>query len=710
MIGEVSLTPLFPLPVIAVFGALSLLLVLPAMMSSVSVGVWRLAATLGLLVAVLNPELVRENRKAQSDIVIALVDRTASQSVGRRNAQAISALAHVKASIDKMPNMELQVSEVQDSIPEQTGSGTTQGTLIMRRIQHAIGSVSKSRLAGILIISDGQIHDATPEAVDLISNSLGEYTPIHALITGERSERDRQIIVEKAPAYGLVGKKVSIEYRVEDRIGQGLTDGPTANAVGLAKVSLSDGDEVLSVAHQPVGQTRQFEINLDHAGPSVLTLEVEPMAGELSTLNNKALVSINGVRDRLRVLLVSGQPHAGERTWRNMLKADPAVDLIHFTILRPPEKDDFTPLNEISLIAFPTRELFEVKLKEFDLVLFDRYVVRDVLPPSYLENINNYVKNGGALFLAVGPEYARQDSLYQTTLGQLLPAEPSGRIIEKGFLPKISNVGMRHPITANLPGGGAMKDGGKTKPKWGRWFRQLDTVARDGDILMTGLSRPLLVVDRFGKGRTATLLSDHIWLWARGFEGGGPYAELLRRTAHWLMKEPDLEEENLRAEVRGGKLLIKRRSLIGESAKITVVHPSGEETNHVLDLDQYGQGHMEIHALGVGLYRVKDGELEIEVAASEVNPIEFTDLRATSQHLRSLVKKTGGSVRWINQELPDIRKVRSSRTKYGKSWLGLLENRAYVVTGMEETQLAPPMLLVLIILTFLMTAWWREGH
>ena len=139
------------------------------------------------------------------------------------------------------------------------------------------------------------------------------------------------------------------------------------------------------------------------------------------------MVSIDGVRDKLRVLLVSGEPHAGERTWRNLLKSDASVDLVHFTILRPPEKQDGTPINELSLIAFPTRELFQQKIKEFHLIIFDRYARQGVLPIIYFDNIARYVQEGGAVLVAAGPDYASPTSIWRTPLEQILPAEPSGR-------------------------------------------------------------------------------------------------------------------------------------------------------------------------------------------------------------------------------------------------------------------------------------------
>ena len=165
--------------------------------------------------------------------------------------------------------------------------------------------------------------------------------------------------------------------------------------------------------------------------------------------------------------MVSGQPYPGLRVWRNLLKADPAVDLVHFTILRPPEKQDGTPIRELALIAFPSRELFEVKLKEFDLIIFDNYSRRGLLPLIYLENIARYVEEGGALLEAAGPQFAEPLSLYRTPLARVLPGRPTGETFERGFRPVVTEAGQRHPVTAGL----AAASG---EPDWGRWFRQLD--------------------------------------------------------------------------------------------------------------------------------------------------------------------------------------------------------------------------------------------
>jgi hypothetical protein len=704
MIGELVLTPLLPWPVIAAFAIVVMGLSLLGLKRGAAGALWRLGAGVLLVAALLDPRLVRKDRESQSDVVVALVDRSASQTVGQRTERTDKALAHLQEQLKRFSETELRIATVGDAVPNAAAGTGGEGTLMMRGLRQALGNVPRQRLAGVVIVGDGQVHDISAGAV----RALPEGVPVHVLLSGEHAETDRRIVVEKAPAYGLVGKKAEIRYRVEDRLGEqagaGLGD--------TARVTLREGERVLATAEVAVGREDRFKLELSHAGPTVLSLEVAPVMGELSTVNNKTLVTINGVRDRLRVLLVSGQPHAGERTWRNLLKADPAVDLVHFTILRPPEKDDFTPLNEISLIAFPTRELFEVKLKEFDLVVLDRYVVRDVLPPSYLRNIDTYIKGGGALLLAVGPEFATKRSLFNTPLGQALPVAPSGNVLASGFRPRVTQTGRRHPVTANLPGQGRISsDGEATAPKWGRWFRQIEASVKAGYTLMEGPStRPLLVLDRYGEGRVAAMLSDHIWLWARGYEGGGPYAELLRRTAHWLMKEPELEEDGLRAEIQAGKLIVHRRSLDDDPAELTINHPDGRQTRHALSVDRQGLGRLEITANAVGLYRISDGSREVLAATGAINPLEFADLRSTDRVLRPVVKHSGGGLHWIADGLPDIRMVRPGRDRAGKGWLGMIENRAYVVTGVAETPLLPPVLLIVLLLAAIMAAWWREGR
>ena len=683
MSGEITLAPLIPWPLIAAAGALAAVFLSIAAWRGGRGVLWRVGAMAVLLAVLANPLIVIEEREPRPDVAVVVVDQSGSQAVAGRAIESAAALEQIKAAVSGFDNFVLNVVRVDEDASETGGEG---GTRLFGPLARAMAEVPGGQLAGAIVITDGQVHDVP---------SRPPAGPLHVFVTGKQGEKDRHIVVERAPGYGIVGKKMTVVFRIEDK------DDPDNR---LARVHFRvDGGEAGS-ALVPVGRNVTHEFILDHAGVTVLELEAELIEGELSSLNNRAVVAINGVRDRLRVLLVSGQPHAGERAWRNLLKSDPSVDLIHFTILRPPDKEDYTPLQELALISFPVRELFEVKLPEFDLIVFDRYRVRDVLPHSYLINIGNYVRDGGALMLSVGPEFAGDRSLYQTSLGEIMPTAPTGNILERGFKPDVTQLGRRHPVSAGIEVG---KEG-----SWGRWFRQMEAEVRTGQVLMEGIDgRPLLVLDRQGKGRIAQLLSDQIWLWARGFEGGGPQAELLRRLAHWLMKEPDLEEEALSARVHDGRLLIERRSLTAGSAEVTVTGPSGDKRKVTLEAgDDGAPAHGGVDLEGSGLYRVDDGSRTALAAAGALNSIEMTDLRATADRLAPIAEETGGGIAWIAAGIPEIRRTRQGRDTAGRGWIGLRRNEAFAITGIAETPLLPGPLALILILGTLAGAWWREGR
>ncbi|MDH3473355.1 MAG: hypothetical protein OEM59_06660 [Rhodospirillales bacterium] len=694
MSGQLSISwaPLLPWSLIAALAAAALVVVALALWCRSPGAWWRMAAVAVLLVALANPSLVEEQREGLDDVVLVVVDDSPSQDVEPRRAQSAAALEHLTGALEQLPDTEVRVLRAgggEFSLEEQ-------GTRLFSALHQELSTVSRQRIGGLFMITDGQVHDV-PESLE----SLGFDAPLHLLLTGREDEGDRRITVTQAPRFGIVGRKLVLKLRVDDLPDQGPG--------GPARVEISQDGGAPQVRLLPTGLEQEFEFELTRRGASVLEIEVEPGRRELTLVNNRTAIEVNGVRDRLRVLLVSGEPHAGERAWRNILKSDPSVDLVHFTILRPPEKQDGTPIRELSLIAFPTRELFEVKLDEFDLIIFDRYRRRGVLPTIYLDNIARYVENGGALLEAVGPTFATPLSLFRTPLGRVLPGEPSGDIFERGYRPRLTELGGRHPVTANLPDSRSGQDGA---PGWGRWFRQIDADPTSGIVVMNGVEqRPLLILDRVGEGRVAQLMSDHMWLWSRGFEGGGPQAELLRRVAHWLMKEPDLEEEDLRALVNAGRLEVLRRSLDTALPELEVTTPSGQVRKLTLQPGAGGRASGSLPLEEAGLYRVSDGEKTALAAAGAINPVEFEDLRSTAEPLAPLIEASaGGLVRLATDPLPSLRKVKPGRDRHGRGWIGVQANGGYLVTGVSQVPLLPALLVLLLALGAAMAAWWREGH
>ena len=661
---------------------------------------WRGAAVAMLLAILVNPSLVEEQRTPLRDIAVVVVDESPSQAIGNRQAASEAALKALTERLRHERDLDVQV--IRTGKP-QPGSGDD-GTRLFTALSRTMSNIPRQRLAAIIMITDGEVHDVPSTEPAATAQELG--APLHVLLSGHPGERDRRLVVHQAPSFGLVGKDVPLTIRVAD-----LPEPKESTAGAPERQARLTWRKDGGAPHQlmvPIGRDVPLAIPIDHGGPNVLELEVEPGPQELTLVNNRAVVVVNGVRDRLRVLLVSGEPHAGERVWRNILKSDPSVDLVHFTILRPPEKQDGTPIKELSLIAFPIRELFDVKLDDFDLIIFDRYSRRGIIPQAYIENVVRYVRKGGAFLEAAGPSFGTPLSLFRTPLGEILPTEPTGAVDEEGFKPQLTALGRRHPVTEHLPGAGKP---GET-PAWGRWFRQVEARVHHGTTIMSGdHGEPLLVLDRVGKGRVAQLLSDQMWLWARGFEGGGPQAELLRRLAYWLMKEPDLEENDLRAAIDGDRLVVTRQSLEPDDRPVSVTAPDGTSVSLALTQESGGRSTGSLAITQMGLYRVSDGLHTALAAAGPLNPIEFADVRTTADVLGPVARASGGGVFWIGDvAMPEIRRVSPGRAASGQNWMGIRGNGDYLVTGFSETPLFPALAALLLAIGLLIAAWRLEGR
>tara|TARA_R110000868_G_scaffold53744_1_gene168487 strand:+ start:13102 stop:15156 length:2055 start_codon:yes stop_codon:yes gene_type:complete len=674
--------PLIPWPLLLGLSGFAMVAIAAGAWQKLAGWLWRGLAVAGLTLALANPSLVEEQRDPLTDIAVLVTDHSASMDVGGRTEAAEAMAQALRDEAENDPTLELVEVE----------AGTSaDGTMLFDALNAALASVPPDRLAGIVLTTDGQIHDAPADP-----DSLNLNAPVHQAMAGDRNAGDRRLVIEEAPRYGIVGQTVAFVLRVEDDAMQ-----------GTAMVSFRFEGGEPQTHRIPIGRSTRVEVPVERRGQNVIEAEVEPGPQELSLINNRAAVSVNGVRDRLRVLLVTGEPHNGARAWRNLLKSDPSVDLVHFTILRPPDRRDSTPVDELALIGFPVQELFVERLSEFDLVIFDRYRRRNIMPPIYFDYIARYVENGGALLVTAGPPYAGPPSLFRTPLASVLPVQPTGYITDGGFTPQTTEAGMRHPITAGLEGGGE-------NPTWGRWLREIHGVSLGGETLLEAPDQnPMLVVQRSGEGRAAIVMSDQTWLWARGFEGGGPYAEMFRRVAHWLMKEPELDEERLTAYANEGELHANRVTLGDTAPPLQITWPDGEQQVATMTQDADGRYSAAVPANGSGLVRLRSGDLTTVAALGPLNPLEYADLRPTPDRLADVLDATGGGLYAIGEgsetALPALRRTRLGADQAGRGWLGLQRNERYIVTASQRRPVLPALLIVLLITGMMGLGWWREG-
>ena len=686
---SVSLAPLVPLPFLIGLAVLAALAAGAAIVLAGRSAILRALALVVLTAALADPSLVFEDREPVKDVVSVVVDRSASNRLADRAAQTDAAVAEIERQLRGIPNIEPRIVDLRDA------QGTNDGTRLFEALSNSLADVPSERVAGAIAITDGLAHDAPANA-----EALGLRAPLHVLTTGRNAEIDRRIVLVDSPRFGIVGKDQIIRLRVVDK------GGP-----GRAGLTIRRDGEIIARREVATGQTVQVPVRIDRGGPNVVEIEAAPLNNELTLANNRAVITIEGVRDKLRVLLVSGEPHPGERTWRNLLKADANVDLVHFTILRPPEKQDGTPINELSLIAFPTRELFQVKIKEFDLIIFDRYANQSILPLLYFENIVRYVRDGGALLVAAGPEYAGSQTLARTPLGQILPALPDGSVIDEAYRAEVSEPGKRHPVTRDLPGSEV------SPPRWGEWLRMVGAQARAGSApVMTGPGdRPLLMLAREQKGRVALFLSDHAWLWARGFRDGGPYLDLLRRLSHWLMKEPELEEEALRATVRGATVEVERQTLRDNPSPVTITGPDGQSRTVTLEAGRPGLFTARIPTSELGLYRLTADNLTAFASVGPENPRELMEVVSDPTALQALAQATGGSSRRIGREsssavnVPRIVPVRSGSQFAGNDWIGLRISDSGIVRGVRISPLFIGLIGLAVLFGALVAGWLGES-
>lgn len=698
MIPFLTFQPFLPLSWIFLLGGISILFAIIGLVTRRQGSLLRLVALISLILTLLNPMIIKEQREPLKSTVGIVMDRSKSQTFGTRTNDSDEARAQLTTALAHYPQFEPRFIDAGKLDDNQYAPSTN----LFHALTQAISDIPPSRYAGTIFITDGQVHDI-PQISDLHYQA-----PVNALITGHLDEFDRQIKILSPPRFALINKPQKLSILVEDK---GQPQGALPTQANIA-VSVN-GQEVGHYSVTP-GNVFQTEITLPHAEKNIIQVTTDTHEGELSFENNRAIAIIEGIRENLRVLLISGAPYNGERTWRDLLKGDSNIDLVHFTILRPPNKADNTPLSQLSLVVFPTRKLFVEEIDNFDLIILDGYQHSTVLPLIYYDYIAQYVQKGGALLMVTGPEFTQQNSLARTPLISVLPALPNGVILQKPFRPQLTKEGERHPVTKGLA------TPSYPTSQWGRWLRQIaiqDT--HKGMALMKGADeQPLLLLSHVGKGRVGMLLSDESWLWARGFEGGGPYAALYRRVAHWLMKEPELEEEKLSTTSDHHHLTIRRQTLKDYSEPAEIIFPSGKKEKVALKKEQEGVFTATINTDEIGIFTIKNGGLTTLSSVGMLDNLELFDLISTKEKLAPISQHTGGYItRLHNKEkevihLPPLKLVRSQKSP--KSSLA----HSIVLKEATETRLIDTLYFsvfsgffaLLTCLLLLNSMWYRESH
>lgn len=641
----------------------------------------RCLAVLVVLLALLQPRRLEETARPLPDRLILLVDRSASMGIGQREAMAEEATRRLTEAGRRL-GLQVETAAFDDR-DRAAGDALRQARL----------AGDDRALAAVVLVTDGLVQDPAQ-----LARALPAGRPLHLLLAGDPGMRDRRLVIESAPPYAVVGRPVTIRLRVEDH--------GSPPAQGEVPLVIADQDGNRRERLVPVGRSVTISHTPHRRGTSWLSLAVATAPGEAVTANNRRTLRIEAVRDRLRVLLISGEPHPGERAWREILKSDPAVDLVHFTILRLVESQDPARPEELSLIPFPTDRLFGKQLSGFDLVIFDRYRLRGVLQPSHLDAIRRYVRDGGSLFVASGPEFAGPGSLAKSPLADLLPALPAGAPQELAFRPRLTAEGRRHPVTRPLIDAGG-KEG---TSRWGHWYRYLPVRQRRGVAVLAGpQDGPLLLLADAGKGRIAMLQSDQFWLWARDIAGGGPYVPLLRRSLHWLMREPDLEAERLTARIdEKGRLLVTRRSLKPGPRRVTVTASDGTTFEKRLTIGETGEGRLVLTGLAPGRYRLRSDELASLAIVPDPDAREHDEVVPTAGRLSTLATGSGGAVHWLKNGPPQLVHGTAQNGQSKDGAFAIPRRDARVVTASRMQPLLPLWLPPLAALLCLLAAWWLE--
>ncbi|HEY5998298.1 MAG TPA: glutamine amidotransferase, partial [bacterium] len=434
---------------------------------------------------------------------------------------------------------------------------------------------------------------------------------------GERT-RDVEIAAAEPPAVAFAGSPAVIAVTVR-------SSGYAGREVPLL---LKRGEQVLvsrTLRLPPDGTELRESLEWTPPAPGAhaLTLQVPLLDGEQIAENNRADLSFDAVRDRIRVLVVSGTPSWSYRFLRGALKGDPSLDVVSFIILRSASDAVDVPQQDLSLIPFPTQKIFMEELPNFDLLIFDNFASQPYLPSAYLEKVEEFVRGGGGFWMLGGP-LSYQGGRYQLTpLAPLLPVSlPDAPAAGGGFRdvtvrPRLTAAGRAHPFFQGL-----VAQGGEPPPLQG--YNVSGPAVRGAVVLAEvpvegGPAQPLVVIGRHGKGRVLSVLTDSLWDWAfeeagRG-RGSRPYLAFVRQAVRWSIGDPQLEPARVepeRARVAPGEKVRARIRVLGEDflpaaspdLSVTLKGPRGETRALAPTAEAPGVFVVEAPAPGEGTWEI----------------------------------------------------------------------------------------------------------
>lgn len=666
---EFEFAPIINIWILAFFLVLYLIILAIKILQKEKLNFFHIGASLLLFIYCLSP-IINKEKYIEAPINIGII-RDYSPSIIVTN--RVNGIKNIEQTLlAKLKEFE------NNKIIDETIAPNSNKTDYLEAIEKITQKANSNQIGAIFIISDGQTQ---------INKGLGFNFPIHQLIAGSQNENDFYIELISKPNPVKIGETTKLEFIIKnDKQKFGTTQ---------ARIYLNDEIQQIDVK---LNEKTSFDIKITKRNEIKIAIEAVGIDDEITKVNNAIITSVKPIEESLKVLLVTGEPYEGARAWRNLLKSDPSIDLIHFTILRSPQKLDNALQSELALIPFPTEELFLNKLENFDLVIFDRFENLVGLRPIYMENIEKYVANGGAFLASLGPRDALGQGLMATSLRNILPIEGDLTQIDGEFKPNLSEIGKIHPISSQL------------NEDWGKWDRYFKTKAK-GQVLLEANQSPLLIVDKYKNGRVGVILSDKSWYWQRNYDGGGPFRELIGRTFYWLMGDEKLSENQL-------NLLHKDYSIIFDynfinMPNIITIDGQGFSQNISLSNIEKNSIKREFNGLPFGLYRANvDGN----VAFANNGQFDETiakSLAANGQDfLNSLENKNNSKISYLgikgDGKIAKIEIAPNQINTLNDNFY-ILNKRQKIATDKISQSALNPYIMIIIILLLYFIAWnWAQ--